>query len=402
MPYTDANTPKRRPKGYPAIRSNHGRLQLRVSWDGRKYYLSLGVPDNPRERVRAEDTCDAIYQDIRMGRFDPELISEYLPVHLRKKTSKNNHASAATYTEIWTKYDTAMQSVLAETTLSCKHPSITKILGSGKPIKVKDPDKLIALIFGGCKWTTGITRYKSLSAACTWAVKQKLLPTNPLIGIELPHDYERVEKGGDPFETWEIDLIVSAFENTYGIDWASIIKMLLLTGARPSELFALRWEDVNLRTRLITFSKRRNCIRGQIVERGGLKTQPRRKFPISVELLEIIEQAKQRNPCGPTDYVASISGRPIDSNPLGRRWYGKRLKNRWDTKGVVVRLAEDDAILRYRPPYSLRDTFITHSLKSGVPIHTVAKWVGNSPAVIDRHYAGALAEFLPPSLLSPS
>jgi integrase len=52
--------------------------------------------------------------------------------------------------------------------------------------------------------------------------------------------------------------------------------------------------------------------------------------------------------------------------------------------------------IRYRKPYQARHTFINHCLEEGISVKQVAKWVGNSPEVIMKQYAGTIAKFQVP------
>jgi integrase len=53
--------------------------------------------------------------------------------------------------------------------------------------------------------------------------------------------------------------------------------------------------------------------------------------------------------------------------------------------------------VEYRTLYQTRHTFITNCLERGVPIPTIAKWVGNSPEVLMAHYAGSIREWSVPT-----
>lgn len=66
--------------------------------------------------------------------------------------------------------------------------------------------------------------------------------------------------------------------------------------------------------------------------------------------------------------------------------------------GVVMKLANAGAISGYRCPYNTRHTFISHCLEAGVPVTTIARWVGNSAEIIMRHYAGVTREVSVPEL----
>ncbi|MEM9485517.1 MAG: hypothetical protein AAGA83_17720 [Cyanobacteria bacterium P01_F01_bin.116] len=56
--------------------------------------------------------------------------------------------------------------------------------------------------------------------------------------------------------------------------------------------------------------------------------------------------------------------------------------------------------IRYRKPYQARHTFITHCLQEGISVQQVAKWVGNSPEIIMKHYAGILEQLQVPEIYS--
>jgi integrase len=45
--------------------------------------------------------------------------------------------------------------------------------------------------------------------------------------------------------------------------------------------------------------------------------------------------------------------------------------------------------LEYRKPYVTRHTFITLCLDKGIDAKDIAQWVGNSPEIIYKHYAGS-------------
>jgi integrase len=73
-------------------------------------------------------------------------------------------------------------------------------------------------------------------------------------------------------------------------------------------------------------------------------------------------------------------GREIDAhNFLNRTW-----------KPIFERLVEDGKVKHYLPQYNCRHTFITLCLEAGVSVVQVARWVGNSPEIIMKHYTGII------------
>lgn len=56
--------------------------------------------------------------------------------------------------------------------------------------------------------------------------------------------------------------------------------------------------------------------------------------------------------------------------------------------GLVRKLANEGKIEKYLPQYNTRHTFITLCLEEGIPDKDIARWVGNSRAVVNQSYAG--------------
>ncbi|MHC5861167.1 hypothetical protein [Nostoc sp.] len=65
-------------------------------------------------------------------------------------------------------------------------------------------------------------------------------------------------------------------------------------------------------------------------------------------------------------------------------------------KGIVTQLVETGEVSRYRPPYNCRHSLITECLERGVPVTQLARWLGNSPEIIFKHYSGVLGENIVP------
>jgi integrase len=86
-----------------------------------------------------------------------------------------------------------------------------------------------------------------------------------------------------------------------------------------------------------------------------------------------------------------VDGKPIKVNTFLRSWKGNWSHGRF-TPGIVTQLNESALVVRYRTPYHTRHSFISWCLRSGIPVHQVARWVGNSPEVIYKHYAACIGD----------
>ncbi|QYO66762.1 hypothetical protein [Leptolyngbya sp. 7M] len=65
---------------------------------------------------------------------------------------------------------------------------------------------------------------------------------------------------------------------------------------------------------------------------------------------------------------------------------------------VVNALVEAGKVQQYLPQYNARHTFITLMLDAGVDAKDVARWVGNSPEIIYKHYAGNIRDLSVPEV----
>ncbi|MBD2198084.1 MULTISPECIES: Arm DNA-binding domain-containing protein [Calothrix] len=65
-------------KGQVSVVASHGRLQLRFRYAGKRYTLSIGLPDTIVNRKAAEAKARQIELDILSGNFDPTL-AKYKP-----------------------------------------------------------------------------------------------------------------------------------------------------------------------------------------------------------------------------------------------------------------------------------------------------------------------------------
>jgi len=230
-----------------------------------------------------------------------------------------------------------------------------------------------------------------LSACYTWAKNNKLIEVNPFMGmtseIKLPRS-KRVNIGDreiEPFTATERDSIIVAFKtnrfchpftsrNHLHSNYAAYVQFLFYTGCRPSEAIGLQWKNIDFDKQIVIF---REAVvqspRGRI-RKEGLKTQSFRRFKINGQLHQILEDTKPLS-CNADSLVfpAAEGGFIVQDNFRKRVW-----------KKILQGLG-----LEYRVPYQTRHTFITLCLDKGIDAKDIAQWVGNSPEIIYKHYAGS-------------
>ena len=132
---------------------------------------------------------------------------------------------------------------------------------------------------------------------------------------------------------------------------ADIIRLLLLTGCRMSEILTLRWSEV----------------KGDMLALGDSKTGPR-IVPLNAKARRIVE----RQPRGASPFVF-----PSPRHPEGTRAVCPRL---WNT--VRRQVGIEDVRL-----HDLRATFASHAVMNGVPVPVVSRLLGHSNVRMTLRYA---------------
>ncbi|SEI63641.1 integrase [Azotobacter beijerinckii] len=210
------------------------------------------------------------------------------------------------------------------------------------------------------------------------AVRDELIPRNPVDSIELPR---RNKKAVDPFTREEADQVITwLYEN---LKWQSMVyacyfEFAFYTGMRPSEIMALRWDEVD-----VTQQSAHVCrvvASGTVHERT--KTGQSRIVLLNNRALHALEQARgiatsraQRNLAFPESrYVfppAKIAEHITESSTTDRYF-----------KSALRKLG-----LRDRPQYNARHTYATMCLMAGMNPAFIATQLGHSVQMLLSTYA---------------
>lgn len=143
----------------------------------------------------------------------------------------------------------------------------------------------------------------------------------------------------------------------------TLVALLAYAGPRPEEALRVRWQDVG----------------SQAVRFDGRKTRRDRWTPLLASLAQDLREWQL------------ASGRPGPRAPLfpahdGEPWQTDDYRN-WRR-----RVWREVAPAGSRPR-DLRSSYVTLRVYEGVPLTTIAREVGTSVAMLDRHYAGTIANW---------
>jgi integrase len=364
----------RSPKGTVGVSAHRGMLRLRLPrsvFNGRQVYLCLGLPDTPLNRQAAEMRALAISADIAFDRFDSTL-ERYRPTATQPDNSP-------TLGELWDKYTLFKSKTLAHSTLEKDFKWIKTLIQKLPSQRLQDGRQIRRYLLNVLTPKAAKKAWIYFCACCQWAVDDQLISKSPF------QDLAKISSGKksgaiNPFSQNERDLIIQGFEsNAYYSYYAPFVKFLFLTGCRTSEAIGLQWQHVSPDLSTITFSEA--VVYGR---RKSTKTNKIRKFPVNQSLRSLLKTIKPlEDPKPDTLVFPSPHGAVIDGhNFLNRAW----------------RTVMGDMPIQYRSVYHTRHTFISLCLEAGIKVGQVARWVGNSPDTIWRHYAGVINQEEVPEL----
>ncbi|MCC5661776.1 tyrosine-type recombinase/integrase [Nostoc sp. XA010] len=399
-------------------------------WGVKQKYFSLGIIDSSENRLKATQIAITIQNDILAENLDITL-NKYLPETRVKKNISNLDeirvckpkqlglkSKQLGLLEIYNKYCDYVKDKLAITTyLKIYRGSFYRIIQKC-PQDISQCLEIRNIIVDSCsipyrKHLLGIVYH-----AIEWAKLNKLVPEDTdnifdkymkdiivndkvrkilkMKKLKPSLVREQTEKSGvrlenDPdykaFTREEAEVIIEAFKD-YGY-WSDVTKFLFWTGCRHGEAAGLFWGDIAEDFSYIVFQRSYD---GDIKISKSTKTGEIRKFPCGDKLKELLARIKPQN-ARPNDLVFKNKyGNYISFVILQRIWAGSQSTHE---PSLIAELIIQGKLKHYLSPYATRHTFINLQLLAGVPINNVAKWVGNSPITILKHYETAYTGIIP-------
>jgi integrase len=199
--------------------------------------------------------------------------------------------------------------------------------------------------------------HQMISSACTFAVEQKLILSNPASGCALP----RVER--KEMKTIPADQLASFFDEAKDSGVYEMYYIDLATGLRRGELLGLKWDDVDLKNGILHIRRQIMRQNGAVVE-APLKTKNSyRSIAIPPDAIEVLK-AQRSKTCGSEYVFPSPNGGPISPDSVLH---------------MLQRVLKRAGLERVRF-HDLRHTFATLALQNGVDVKTVSGMLGHYSA----------------------
>lgn len=131
--------------------------------------------------------------------------------------------------------------------------------------------------------------YKLINVMFNQAIKWELLDRNPNLKANKP---KREKKERNYYDLEQVDTLLSYLEYE-NIKYKTLIILALDSGARRSEICALRWSDINFDTQMMKIDKSLKVIRG-VVDEATTKTEnSKREIMLSKSTINLLKEYKE-------------------------------------------------------------------------------------------------------------
>jgi len=380
--------------GAVSVDINRNKYRIRFSFPkGKRHYLRIAQV-TPEGWATALKTAQLINRDLDLGCFD-ETYAKYSPTHAKAlELAQEKKTKTYTLIEVWERYKDLNKDRIAQTTQSYLWKDCDRYLSRTDKnlLELNKAQEFVSYLQSKYAVSTIATLFRScINPAVNAAVSAGLITANPFKSINIPKPQK---KPIECFEPHEVKVIIAAFySDEYNPKsshyqhsfYVHYVELLALTGARPEEIVALKFDDIKRKggKTYLKFSKAYS--KGILLPHT--KTKEIRLFPCNKQLKDVLKSIPRRENSNNL-LLSSIEGGYLNHNNF-----------RDDNWRVVLKgLVKDKKVEKYLKPYALRHSFITRLVREGVDIKTVATLSGNSVATIIKHYLASKQDFNLPEL----
>ena len=198
-----------------------------------------------------------------------------------------------------------------------------------------------------------------LQAALKQAVKERLIPYNPCENCRIPPK-DKKEMTILPPE--KIGRYLQEAEK-YGV--LPMFYLELSSGLRRGELLALRWEDLNVKERILTVNKQVTRMEGELDVAEPKTKNSVRKVALSQQAVDLLVQEHEQHPDNPILFPSPRTGGYWSPDAVSR---------------INRKLLKNAGIEEHVRFHDLRHTFATMAISSGVDVKTLSSMLGHFSA----------------------
>jgi integrase len=352
-------------------------IRVRFTWKGQRRCETLGFPQTPKGIKAASDLRSNVINLAKLGVLDESRYSELFP------NSSYSTSSAmptfGSYAQSWLNG----RDIVAGT----KKNYLTSLNLYWMPVLATMPIDQITSTFlrkvvGEIQWERPAIKRSALqrlNPIFVTAVLDGLLVRNPLSSIETPAPGRR---DIDPFSVEEANQIIGHMYGTLPKSvkiYAALVEFAFFTGMRPGEMYALRWDDIDMEKRTAHVFK---IVAEKKVE-IRTKTKYDRHVMLNSRALHALAEARKVSDARSIQFRRQVPNSPYVFPPSRTSAFIQ------DTTVTAKHFdaAVDALAIRPRPQYNCRHTYATMCLMASMNPAFIATQLGHSVRMLLSTYA---------------
>ena len=375
-------------------------------------YISFGARDTPTNMIEAMRAALELQLDIESGKFDPLETVKYK--HSNKKLGDYNCIESISVISLFSDFTKSL--IIEQTTRTTRYKTLLnhfKNMINQCNYTLKQQSEIDIWVRDNIAESNVINMLSTLYRMIEWGKKelkiskdfpnkfkqyeqnftkslrgQRIKRKPPVAVAHLP-----IKEGIQAHSEECRDKIIAAFHSRERKKLhrdkpdhlAYLVEFLFLTGCRHGEAFALVWKDIeygkNKQGLLEVKINVDESYDGKEKLTKNTKTRKHRKVPATSRVIEILEILKPEHQDPNLLVFRNHENNHFNTGHLATLWIPK-LKDR----SIIGKMIRDGELDYYMDSYSTRRTFVSIQINKGVPVTTVAKWVGDNPETILRHY----------------
>ena len=362
----------RKPMGLPVGVEFIGKsIRIRFTWNKKRCCETLPFPQTTKGIAAAEGLRSQVKQLDRLGALTTEKYIELFPS--TRSGAVSQMPIFFDYAQEWLNSLQIVESTRKNYRSTMQNYWVPHL--AHLPIDAVSP-VLMRKIVNSIEWTSPVRRKNAVrlvTSLFNQAVSDELIQRNPARSVPATRV---VKRELDPFSRAEADAVIAKlYEVTSGLQaiYACFFEFSFYTGMRPGEAMALRWSEVDTRSRTARVCRIR--LYGKIQERT--KTKTFREVLLNDQALQALEKARLLT-AARSDYVFAPEGSGDRSELYVRSETGP--KRYW-------LLALRKLGMRHRRMYDTRHTYATMCLMSGMNPAFIAAQLGHSIQILLSTYA---------------
>jgi integrase len=344
-------------------------IRVSFTWRGKRRRETLDLPPSPPNVKFAVRLVEEIKRKIDIDAFD---YATYFPASKIAKDLQQELAPVSTFKDLcdtWLK----TKGRLAAATLSQYGNALRfwqEQLGADKSIDELTHARIAAVV-GSHPWASAklCNNYLiPLRGVFVLAGREIKALENPLDGIE---NAKHQSAPPDPLSVAEMRKVLVDLRKWYDVQVANYFEFAFLTGMRPEELIALRWDDIDWAHGTIRV-ERAKTFKGAI---KPLKTYSARDVDLVGRAMELLREQKPHTFMKAGRQEEWKNGEIFGNPNTGRPWHDERSQRDHFWQPCLRRIG-----IRMRRPYQTRHTYATTALMGGVNPAYISRQMGHKSA----------------------